>query len=481
MSVQLDQRLRAARPSTHGSPPAFEVVLARIARGDTLAVAAGGYRWLRMAVLIVAVALALAAAAWGAVSVLTGAPVPSAYVDAKPTVGLGQPLHASLGVLPLRASDPAGGPPWAVRLIATTRGLGCIQAGRLVNGQLGVLATDRFAFRGDGKFHPFLASDAIDGACAPIDANGRVVTGGNPQIVTADGLATAGGNVPPGARVHCDMPGEQDWGVRCPQSMLREVAVGFTGPDAVRITVSQPGHADQTIAPYGPDGAYLLVLPPPPNANIGPSGLLGHPPPGMIALTVTFRDGSTCRLPNTSARDACVAKGLVAQPTPSPTAAQAHSRVHASYVRRLTGAPPALAAVGNGFQSTPGGIQQGYGPIVMPRGPGLAITFTARVGTPTLFSDYSVELRRSIVAGCFGGTLLLGRATDSAIRVGQTVRFAIPLQPGCHGTYSGRAYYASTPETFGGGPAGFDLALYPMLPSRGIHVVTVGRFWVNVP
>ncbi len=55
-------------------------------------------------------------------------------------------------LLPPRTLRPAGGPPWGLRLVKTSRGLGCVQLGRIREGKLGVLGRD-FAFKDDGKFH----------------------------------------------------------------------------------------------------------------------------------------------------------------------------------------------------------------------------------------------------------------------------------------------------------------------------------------
>src|SRR5271165_235399 len=162
-------------------------------------------------------------------------------LPANPQTGLGQPVPASLALLPARVADPQGGPPWGMRVIRTTRGLVCLQGGRVVKGQLGGLGVGH-AFHADGRFHPFLTADAvgIDG-CVAGDANGLAFMPGAPVIVTADGLPLAGENLWPYERVHCDLPGQQDWGVRCQQHELRQVAMGLLGPDATSVRVSAPG------------------------------------------------------------------------------------------------------------------------------------------------------------------------------------------------------------------------------------------------
>ena len=62
-------------------------------------------------------------------------------------------MESSARLLPLRVEDPAGGPPWGLRIVRTSRKLTCVQVGRVVDGQLGVLGQDGVAGN-DGRFHP---------------------------------------------------------------------------------------------------------------------------------------------------------------------------------------------------------------------------------------------------------------------------------------------------------------------------------------
>src|SRR5439155_1637813 len=78
-------------------------------------------------------------------------------------------------VLPVRAADPDGGPPWGLRVFRAKSGAFCVQTGRVVNGKLGVLGQEG-AFHNDGRFHelpvvaegcggrPGVNFPAIDGA-----------------------------------------------------------------------------------------------------------------------------------------------------------------------------------------------------------------------------------------------------------------------------------------------------------------------------
>ncbi len=475
-------RLAAAKPEVHGTPPPFTTVMARLAHPAPPGAGLGrSHR--QIVVLVVLGALTLAAAAWGAARLLSGAPVPPTSVVAKPTVGIGAPIRSNIRALRFHAADPAGGPPWGMRVIYTTRGLACLQGGRLVGGQLGALGIDRYAFNGDGRFHPFLAADALSPDCVTPDARGRLFVPGGPIIVTKDGLPLDGGNS--FERVHCDLPGQNDWGVRCPPPDLREVAFGLLGPEVASIAV-HAGSRNFKVKPYGPSGAYLIVLPAPANANTGNYGALGWAAPGAAVLTVTYRDGSFCRIPATNRSNGCVPKGLVYVNPPLPTRASVAAAVHTVYRRHLTSATPALAVIGPGLiESTPYAQRNATSAFTAPPGPGLVISVRARVDAPNPFTSYNVEIQRPIVRGCFGRNLLL-KGTDQTIRAGQTVRITIPLQPACRGTYTGRVFYYAAPKGTGStaaplGPAYLQLFMIPRrtrIPQPG---VTVGRFEITLP
>ena len=73
----------------------------------------------------------------------------------------GVALSSGAELLSLRDPDPAGGPPWGLKLIRTTRGLLCVQVGRVLLGTVGALGQDG-AFGNDGNFHPFRSTTALD-------------------------------------------------------------------------------------------------------------------------------------------------------------------------------------------------------------------------------------------------------------------------------------------------------------------------------
>lgn len=444
----------------------------------------------RRVVLSLAIAaVALMGAGGGALLFGTGKTLPPAYeLSPASTVGLGRPLAPSLALLRLRVADPTGGPPWGMRVIRTTRGLACIQAGRVVAGRLGGIGIG-YAFKGDGRFHPFAPADAVsEDACATVAANGLAFQPGAPAIVTADGLPLAGENLWPYERVHCDLPGQEDWGVRCPQADLREIAVGMLGPDAASIRVRAPGR-EFTVKPYGPDGAYLIVLPAPPHSNSS-SGLDAYRhhhfirAQGLATLAVTYKDGSSCQIPAENQRQTCTPKGLlISNPMPSPEKLTA--TLHVSYRPLMPYSPPlSVTARGSGtFPSSPHPSEKS--------GPGLVVSFTAPVAAPNISSGYDVELQPQAVAGCTTPALILSQPTQQTIAAGQRVQIGVSLRSGCRTAYQGRVFFvgssgsyseARTSQRTGEGPLYEVIAgLFTGAPHASAPGITVGRFTLLVP
>lgn len=119
-------------------------------------------------------ALLVAATAMAASGLLTGEPVRNPPgVTFKADEGLGKPVPDQTNLLDLRVPDPAGGPPWGMRTVRTTRGLGCVQIGRVVEGKLGVLGQNG-AFGDDGRFHELPADGLTEAYCEQPDGAGNV-------------------------------------------------------------------------------------------------------------------------------------------------------------------------------------------------------------------------------------------------------------------------------------------------------------------
>jgi hypothetical protein len=463
----IEERLRAARPAG-GTPPEFTTVLARIEASTKEPTRRRGRRR-GVALALTLAAAVLLGAGGGALLLNSGRPVKPAFLlPANPRTGLGQPLASTLALLPTRVADPAGGPPWGMRVIRTTRDLSCLQGGRVFDGRLGGLGIG-YAFKHDGRFHPFMPADAIDAdSCVSANSRGLAFLPGGAKVVTADGLPLAGENLYPYQRVHCDLHGQEDWGVRCPQAELREVAMGLLGPDAESIHVTTPGHTFE-LTPYGEDGAYLIVLPAPARANTGEHGFLGRPAVGTPVLRVTYRDGSTCQIPAANRAEQCTPKGLLFK-TPRIAVSHIHAALRVSY--RLQTAPRVGPLFTSGSQSPPG-ITHSSKPV-----PTVVVSFRAPVSAPDASSGYAVLLRSIPKGGCRAAKEIVSQPTDSSISAGETLHIVIPVQAGCHITYRGRVFFIASSGRYGEGP------LYEQVMSASrsrVSGLTIGRFQVSIP
>jgi len=265
-------------------------------------------RWWRSGAFLVALPLVVAAVAVAATSgILTGEPVknpPGLHLNPKAGLGVAVGPGKLMGV---RAADPAGGPDWALRMVKTSRGLGCVQLGRLVEGKLGVLGRDG-AFANDGKFHERGAQIIQQTDCQQTDGAGQVFIAmsyiGLPD--SADATACA-------ARAH-----QTDQRPVCPAGSLRSVYYGLLGPQATAVTYIAAGGTVVRQTVRGPEGAYLVVQrTDPKRRNIG--YFMPGVTPGTGLRSVEYRDGSVCRIISAQrlggARN-CPLRGFVAPKLP---------------------------------------------------------------------------------------------------------------------------------------------------------------------
>jgi hypothetical protein len=299
-------------------------------------------RWWRPGALLIALPLVVAAAAVAATSgILSGEPVKNPPgPPPNPKVGLGVMVGAGK-LLGVRAPDPAGGPDWGVRLVKTSRGLGCVQLGRLVDGKLGVLGRDG-AFGNDGKFHERGPQIQPQPDCQQTDTAGRLFIAvtyvGLPDSADATGCA----------------PRANQTALRpvCPPGSLRTVYYGLLGPQGKAVTYRA---ADATVVRQpvsAPEGAYLVVQRTDPNRRN-----IGYFTPGVTPATglrsVQYRDGSVCRIGNPrrlGGARACPLKGFVTPKLPAVSRADLATtiRVHVGTrperpgpkVKPPKGAPP---------------------------------------------------------------------------------------------------------------------------------------------
>ncbi len=175
--------------------------------------------------------------------ILTGSPV-RPVVRPIATAGEGVPVEGEVRLLPLRAADPAGGLPWGMRIVHTTRGLICVQIGRVLDGKLGQLGVDG-AFHDDGRFHA-LPADAL------------------PDVLGSGQGWMAGNCASPGDTYAGDSVGLQLSAAGSPRrgagvsSDRREISFGLLGAHAVGVTYREgAGTRTQPVLPGL--GAYLIV------------------------------------------------------------------------------------------------------------------------------------------------------------------------------------------------------------------------------
>ncbi|HSZ05226.1 MAG TPA: hypothetical protein VK778_08490 [Solirubrobacteraceae bacterium] len=413
--------------------------------------------WGRAPLIALGVGLLLVGGAFGAGLIRFGAPAKlpfSMWRNARE--GSGGLVSGTVRTLPIAAADPAGGPDWGMRVLSTTRGQGCIQIGRLVDGKLGALGQDG-AFDDDGRFHELPVSAAFDiNGCALLDGEGRLFTN-----VTADERAASawigtggrlGGCVPASAGPYEKglrlTRGEREAGARpapiCPQADLRNIYYGLLGPEAMSITYVLSGQR-HTLATVGADGAYMFVTRASAHqllnfANAGTSDVV--PVDGPIK-EIHYRDGATCHLTSKSwIGGAYACTPSLSEPVgyvdvgKAPTRAEVATPIHTRLTR---------------------GRQGRYV---------ITVSFTARLAVTDARRVYGMRWREPrMMPGAYGG-----EATNSDIAAGQTITKTIGeigprLRTGIvHGT-------VSLQQALGAGE----------IEGPGSVTVPVGSFSVRVP
>ncbi len=299
---KIEHQLRAAAEHRASGPLARAAARTRRWRVRLLA------RPLLLGAALIVSATGVAVAARVLVGV--GSPAPREY----PPLGR-EVLQAGTRVLSLRVPDPAGGPPWGMRLIFTaaapssaspharTHGhgvahWGCVQVGRIVDGQLGVLGQDG-AFHDDGLFH---ALPVQPEACGSVNGAGKLagMSGGSnievasayqglegcvtqtarrqqaialPSIRIELAIAEAEGDRQRvraaqeglasyrriAAQLYRRVGGKIYTEPTCSAGDLRHIAFGVAGPHVHSVTVTTLGRRQTMAVRPSDDGAYLIV------------------------------------------------------------------------------------------------------------------------------------------------------------------------------------------------------------------------------
>ncbi len=263
-SIDTDSRLAAADPAREvaiddrARAELWRRLLAEQAQRSEPAPVRRRRRIVRRPMLLIApLVLVLAAGALAAGGVIEfGSPAKLPFsLLGNAREGSGSLAPGTVRLLPIHAPDPAGGPDWGMRVLSTTRGEGCIQIGRLLDGKLGAIGQDG-AFGNDARFHVLPVSAAFNSiGCTLLDGSGRLFTN-----VTAD-ERPASGWIGDGGRLGGCVPasaGPYEKGLRltrreraegarpaaiCRQSDLRNIYYGLLGPQATSITYKLDGRA----------------------------------------------------------------------------------------------------------------------------------------------------------------------------------------------------------------------------------------------
>lgn len=336
-------------------------------------------------------ATALSALAFGALPV--GAPVDADLFHSDPRFGLGAPVADSTRMLAVAVPDPSdGGPPWGLRYVKTTRGVGCVQLGRVQDGQLGALGRDH-AFADDGAFHPIpTAMTDVLAACAPLDTHGTLFAG-----TAATGIAAAA--MPGGScEVRRFVRGVPESAL-CPDADVRNVYFGALGPQARSVTYTL-ADGPHTVPTVGPEGAYLIVLPD--TASKDFNGVMSGVVPLNTPITeLTFTDGTRCAVTERGAKGRCAIPGREFAPLRRVRAGGARAKVRTRV------------------------LQTGR------RDRKVIISFRARVATHGMLESYDVTLRPDTPHA--RGLVTPGGGQDVA--AGHVAR--IVLAPVARGRYTG--------------------------------------------
>jgi len=379
----------------------------------------------RTIALSLVVAGSVSAAALAAGGVLTGEPVKDPPgVVAEPTVGAGVTNAATLTAL--RVADPAGGPPWGLRTVKTTRELGCVQIGRVVQGRLGVLGQDG-AFGNDGRFHEKPASLSSGRDCQPLDAAGRTFIAISYQGLPASGAAPACV-----IRRIAGTPRRSPLRTLplCTKANLRILYYGTLGPEARSVTYLDESGRPRTARTAGPDGAYLVVLRP--SAKRPAKGyFVPTVSPGSGLRSVRSRDGHECHIRSPRALGGakrCPRVGYQSPRTVPVTTADVRSPVQARFAPRPVDPSPRDVPASPVWK--------------------LTLTFTARLASDSS-ADYVYTVVPDRARRCRSTS---GGSVARDVRAGERVTVTAYVPTPCRGLVRGRVAFhqrGSEPDPLG--------------------------------
>ncbi|MHB1468127.1 MAG: hypothetical protein ACYCU0_06530 [Solirubrobacteraceae bacterium] len=305
--------------------------------------------------------LGAAAVALAATGVLVGSPVRPSH-RSPPRSGVGAPIASSARLLPISFPDPKGGLPWGVRSFDTTRGMTCLQIGRLYDGSIGAFAHGRF--RPFSLSLPSIPTEAATPRSGPLTVGGCHLPGETFSTELSNMPASGYASSSRGKRAPTPKPAEVRW-----------IAFGLLGPSARSATYEFKGRF-HTVAVAPGSGVFLIVLPFGPYSERLSGGLVGggvgggggpiNPgsPKGPVRHFTYDIRGHSC-LVSRRGTDTC--RRWTSRTAPTPPIRRLHQPIHVA---------PEHARF---------------------RGGSLLVTFKAPYAVPSAVSDYQVIAP----AGCY--------------------------------------------------------------------------------
>jgi hypothetical protein len=409
-------------------------------------------------VLLVASTIALAATG----VILTGSSVqPTTALN--PYAGAGLPEPGQSKLLPLQVADPYGGLPWGMRVVHTTRGLVCVQIGRVQNGRLGELGIDG-AYHDDGRFHP------VGPGVLPAYAGGATeggVTSERGSCVLADGDVTGNGEAW-GSAVAAEFTGVSEnaafsvnrrSGSAGPLRRLRDIAYGILGPHAVSVSYRE-GDETRTERVTPGVGAYLIVQRATAGASQQSQGTApgtdtpgeGPGTSGVLTIISYEHDGKICENGYNAATGQ---KVQIQRPCPAPN----------PYPRSLRVTPP------GSFVRRPSVALEVHGGAVT----AAEVSFAAPFPVTSAAEGYSLEVRPCPSGREGGGVAVLDQNVARGVTVHLTLSDPFAARCAGHSIAVEVIYDSSGPDakrSYGRTPGELLIGSATVRLPRGDHAAT---------
>jgi hypothetical protein len=334
--------------------------------------------------------------------------------------------------LPLRVADPAGGPPWTLRVFGSSRGGHCVQIGQVVRGHFGV-------FVAPGTLEPLRAWPGGDsGLCSGLGRNGFPVVRGLERIRILGGASD---------QHRCPHRPNGD----CPITNVTLLRYGLLGPAARRVRLVDTD--GKTLAAAGTSaqigGAYLFAVAQPVAPYVAANQAeRAWEKAFHKALREAKRRGASERAAMRQAQASVRRPFFVRSPDVAVIATFAGGRtLRVAGHHRSPGRLPGLGSRRSGYAPPP--------PLRVPVGVRMAktgrhavviVSFAAPVAISRFDVSYTETLRGPVGPHCAvaGGNAY--NATTRDIAQGATVRFTLRRGHGgwCPGRFTGAIRY-STP------------------------------------